>query len=122
MTEKGYQSTVFKPQNTTPSKTEYELNHASKWKTLDMIKSKANKAFLKEILRRSNNTKVNMIESRKHASRDSSHLKFLKGAEWITNRSFWLVHKNMEISRLENYWQVQLANPKKAIIPKAEDY
>ena len=48
--------------------TECELNHGSECQTLSVIKSQAKRAFWKEILGRSNYTKVDMIESRKNAS------------------------------------------------------
>ena len=60
VSEHGFQ----KPQNTTPPMTEYELNHASKCQTLSVIKSQAKRTFWKEILRRSNYTKIDIIESR----------------------------------------------------------
>ena len=47
MTEKGYQSTIFKPRNATPPRTECELNHVSKCQALSTTKSKAKRAFLK---------------------------------------------------------------------------
>ena len=71
VTVNGYQSMVFKPQNTTPSRTKHELNHALECQTLIVIKSQVKRAFWKEILRRNNNTKVDTIESRRHASRDA---------------------------------------------------
>ena len=46
VTEKGYQSTIFKHQNATPLKTECELNHISKCQTLSTTKSKAKRGFL----------------------------------------------------------------------------
>ena len=52
---------------------EYALNYASECQTLSVIKSQAKKAFWEEILRRSNYTKVDTIESCKHASRDASY-------------------------------------------------
>ena len=70
--KKGYQSTVFKSRNVTPPRTEYELNHASECQTLSVIKSQTKRAFWKEILRRSNYTKVDTIESCKHTSQDAS--------------------------------------------------
>ena len=51
---------------------ECELNHALECQTLRVIKSQAKRAFWKEILKISNYTKVDTIESRKHASRGSS--------------------------------------------------
>ena len=48
VTKKGYQSTIFKSQNTTPLRIDYELNHTSKCQTLSTTKSKAYRDFLEE--------------------------------------------------------------------------
>ena len=95
-----YQSTVFKPLNMTPSRTEYELHHASECQTLRETKSQAKWAFGKEILRRNNYMKIDTIGSRKHAYLDTSRQRFLEGVEWITYGSFLLVHIKMEMSGL----------------------
>ena len=48
MTKKRYQGTVFKPQNATPLKIKFELNHALRLTTLSLAKSKTKKAILEE--------------------------------------------------------------------------
>ena len=69
------QSTIFKSQNATPTRTECESNHTSKCQTLSATKSKAKRAFWKEILRKSNYTKIDAVGS-EHAFQGISHWKF----------------------------------------------